>query len=221
MRSAIDDVVVMNYLYIIYKKNNHLLLTPSRHHYSLIMPMSSAVKIVSLPLNFSTRCVESHDGPGGKQTKRKSSSHITQTEETLTRCSSFNTLSDQETKFNESFQSLNSDSDEGDDHAAMEALDQLTGLKTVAAEAKFDARTRFDVLTHKLALLKEESRREDRRMLRKMMRQARINKAREDYLECLEAMSSTELQSNAPELLDDAFLKGKGLQWKEIEFDDL
>ena len=184
------------------------------------MPMSSAVKIVSLPLNFSTRCVESDDGPGGKQTKRRSSSHTAQTEETLTRCSSFNTLGDQETKFNESFQSLNSDSDEGDDHAAMEALDQLTGLQTVAAEAKFDTRTRFDVLTRRLTWLKKESRREER-MLLKMTRQARINKAREDYLDCLETMSSTELQSNAPELLDDAFLKGKGLQWKEIEFDDL
>ena len=183
--------------------------------------MSSAVKIVSLPLNFSTRCVESDDGPGGKQTKRRSSSHTAQTEETLTRCSSFNTLSDEETKFNESFQSLtNSDSDEGDDHAAMEALDQLTGLQTVAAEANFDARTRFDVLTRNLARLKEDSRREER-MLRKMMRQARINKAREDYLECLEAMSLTDLQSKETELLDEVFLKEKGLQWKEIEFDDL
>jgi hypothetical protein len=114
----------------------------------------------------------------------------------------------------ESFQFHNSDSDEGDDDAAMEALNQLSGLQTAAAEAK------FNVLTRKLARLKKESRREER-MLRKMERQVRINKAREDYLECLEAMSSTDLQSKAPELLDDAFLKEKGLQWNEIEFDDL
>ncbi len=197
------------------------------------MRMSSTLKIVSLPLNFSTRrFVESDDGPGGKQIKRRSSAHTVQTEECslglTTRCSSFATLSDldisqktseQETKFNESFQFLNSDSDEGDD-AAMEALDQLTGLQTVAAEAKFDARTRFDVLTRKLARLKKESRREER-MLRKMTRQARINKAREDYLECLEAMSLTDLQSKETELLDEVLLKEKGLQWKEIEFDDL
>jgi hypothetical protein len=211
--SLIDRIVV-----------HHLLTQSQQHHYSLTMtmPMSSTLKIVSLPLNFSTRrCVESDDGPGGKQIKRKSSAHTVQTEEcsvglTL-RCSSFNTLSDldqETTKFNdESFQFLNSDSDEGDD-AAMEALNQLSGLQTAAAEAK------FNVLTRKLARLKKESRREER-MLRKMERQVRINKAREDYLECLEAMSSTDLQSKAPELLDDAFLKEKGLQWNEIEFDDL
>jgi len=34
-------------------------------------------------------------------------------------------------------------------------------------------------------------------------------------------MSSTDLQSKETELLDDVFLKEKGLQWKEIEFDDL
>jgi predicted nuclease with TOPRIM domain len=114
----------------------------------------------------------------------------------------------------ESFQFHNSDSDEGDDDAAMEALNQLSGLQTAAAEAK------FNVLTRKLARLNKESRREER-MLRKMTRQARINKAREDYLECLEAMSLTDLQSKETELLDDAFLKEKGLQWKEIEFDVL
>ena len=187
--------------------------------------MSSTLKIVSLPLNFSTRrCVESDDGPGGKQIKRRSSAHTAQTDEECSvgltlRCSSFNTLNDldQETTklFNdESFQFLNSDSDEGDDHAAMEALNQLTGLQTVAAEAN------SDVLTRKLARLNKESRREER-MLRTMTRQARINKAREDYLECLEAMSLTDLQSKETELLDDAFLKEKGLQWKEIEFDVL
>ena len=126
--------------------------------------------------------------------------------------------SQQETKFNESSRSLTSDSEdyEGDD-VAMEALDQLTELKTVA-EANFDAH--FDALTRKLAQLEEESRREEWK-LRKMKRQVRINKAREDYLECLEAMSSTDLQSQAPELMDDSFLKEKGLGWKEIEFDDL
>lgn len=128
--------------------------------------------------------------------------------------------SQQETKFNyESSRSLTYESesdDEGDD-AATEALDQLTELKTVA-EANFDAR--FDALTRKLAQLEEESRRQEWK-LRKMKRQVRINKAREDYLECLEAMSSADLQSQAPELMDDSFLKEKGLGWKEIEFDDL
>jgi hypothetical protein len=126
--------------------------------------------------------------------------------------------SQQETKFNdESSRSLASDSEDEGDDTAMEALDQLTELKTVA-EANFDAH--FDALTRKLAQLEKESRREEWK-LRKMKRQARINKAREDYLECLEAMSSTDLQSRAPELLDDSFLKEKGLGWKEIEFDDL
>ena len=184
------------------------------------MPMSSAVKIVSLPLGFSTRRLKS-DGPG-KQIRRKSSIHTARTEE----CSLGETLIDldisktsqQETKFNdESSRSLASDSEDEGDDAAMEALDQLTELKT-AAEANFDAH--FDALTRKLARLEEESRREEWK-LRKMKRQARINKAREDYLECLEAMSSTDLQSQAPELMDDSFLKEKGLGWKEIEFDDL
>ncbi len=213
--SARSPLVIFVYLDIV------LLIGSS----SFTMPMSSAIKIISLPLNFSTstRSVESDDR--GKQIKRRSSAHTAQIEECslglTTRCSSINTLSDldisektydEETKLNESFQSLNSDSsDEGDD-AAMEALDQLTTLQTVAAEAN------FDVLTRKLARLKEESRREER-MLRKMVRQARINKAREDYLECLDTMSSIDLQSNAPELLDGSFLKEKGLEWKEIEFD--
>ena len=160
--SLIDRIVV-----------HHLLTQSQQHHYSLTMtmPMSSTLKIVSLPLNFSTRCVESDDGPGGKQIKRRSSAHTAQTDEECSvgltlRCSSFNTLSDldQETTklFNdESFQFLNSDSDEGDDHAAMEALNQLSGLQTVAAEAN------SDVLTRKLARLNKESRREER-MLRTM-----------------------------------------------------
>lgn len=136
--------------------------------------------------------------------------------DTLTDLDISRNTSQQETKFNdESSRSLTS-TDEGDD-VAMEALDQLTELKT-AAEANFDAH--FDALTRKLARLEEESRREEWK-LRKMKRQARINKAREDYLECLEAMSSTDLQSQAPELMDDSFLKEKGLGWKEIEFDDL
>lgn len=186
------------------------------------MPMSSAVnKIVSLPLGFSTRHLKS-DGPG-KQIRRKSSTHTTRTEEcslgttdTLTDLDISKT-SQRETKFNESSRSLTSDSEDEGDDVAMEALDQLTELKT-AAEANFDAH--FDALTRKLAQLEEESRREEWK-LRKMKRQARINKAREDYLECLEAMSSTDLQSQAPELMDDSFLKEKGLGWKEIEFDDL
>lgn len=184
------------------------------------MPMSSAVKIVKLPLGFSTRRAVKSDG------QRRSSTHTVRTEEcslsdTLTDLDISRNTSQQETKFNdESSRSLTtstSDSEDEGDDVAMEALDQLTELKT-AAEANFDAH--FDALTRKLARLEEESRREEWK-LRKMKRQARINKAREDYLECLEAMSSTDLQSQAPELMDDSFLKEKGLGWKEIEFDDL
>ena len=52
-----------------------------------------------------------------------------------------------------------------------------------------------------------------------MKRRASINKAQQDYLECLEALTITELHGKAPELNDEKFLKEKGLVWKEVEFD--
>ena len=175
--------------------------------------MSSAVKIVSLPLGFSNREI---DGPN-KQQKRRSSVRTAQTEEcsmglsTRSSFGSINTLTvREESKFNDSFEFLttSSASDEGD--VSAEALDQLTDLKTATE-------SRFETLTRELAQLKEGSRREERK-LRKMKRQARINKAQRDYLKCLEAMSLTEL-SEAPELQDEDFLKERGLEWKEVAFD--
>ena len=60
--------------------------------------------------------------------------------------------------------------------------------------------------------------RREEKKLQKMKRQAMIDKAQREYLECLEAMTSTEL-SEADELQDDDFLKGRGLEWKEVELD--
>ena len=66
-----------------------------------------------------------------------------------------------------------------------------------------------DALAAKVAQLEEEARNEERK-LRKMERQARIEKAHQDYLECLEALASSVVKDKASELMDEKLLKKNG-----------
>jgi hypothetical protein len=86
-----------------------------------------------------------------------------------------------------------------------EEQDTLTDLKTVD-----DAR--IDTLALKVEELEGRHNRE-RRAMRKLRRQARILKAQEEYMECLEALASTDIIS------DEEFLEEHGFAWKEVELD--
>jgi hypothetical protein len=77
---------------------------------------------------------------------------------------------------------------------------------------------KFDSLAIKVARLEEKHKRFKMQM-RKMKHQVRILDAKNEYLECLEALALS--SSTETELSDDEFLRDHGLVWKEVEFGDL
>jgi hypothetical protein len=158
------------------------------------MPMPTKVKIIDLPLGFPT-C----RGFKLEKLKRKESLDTVQTEEWSVEESRPNSVG----SFHDDISEI--------DNGTMDALDQLSSLKNV-----FEGRV--DALAAKVAQLEEEARNEERK-LRKMERQARIEKAHQDYLECLEALASSVVKDKASELMDEKLLKKNGLQWKEVELD--
>ncbi len=164
------------------------------------LPSTSTVKIINLPLGFSSSSSQSPN-----KLEKRSSSHTALTE-------------DIDCSFRTSTSSLRSSNSVGSSetdisdvtHDKNEAQDALAELKSVG-EGRL-------ALARKLAQLEEQARSEKRK-LRKMKRQARINKAHQDYLECLEALTKTELHGKAVELNDEKFLKETGLKWREVELD--
>ncbi len=76
---------------------------------------------------------------------------------------------------------------------------------------------KFDSLAIKVARL-EENHKRFKMQMRRMKHQVRILDAKNEYLECLEALALS--SSTETELLDDEFLRDHGLVWKEVEFGD-
>ena len=75
---------------------------------------------------------------------------------------------------------------------------------------------KFDSLAIKVVRLGEKHKRFKMQM-RKMKHQVRILDAKNEYLECLEALALS--SSTETELSDDEFMRDHGLVWKEVELD--